>query len=64
MITEVEIKNRDKDYERNAAIEISFGESDFYSRNNQIVNLKNLDKKQHFMIEKRIVTNQVKFTVT
>ncbi len=36
MITEVEIRNRDKDYERNAAIEISFGESDFYSRNNQV----------------------------
>jgi len=34
MITEVEIKNRDKDYERNAAVEISFGDSDFYSRNN------------------------------
>ena len=37
MITDVEIKNRDKDYERNAAIEISFGESDFYSRNNQVL---------------------------
>jgi len=34
MITEVEIKNRDKDYERNAAVEISYGDTEYFLRNN------------------------------